>query len=224
MKFAAGLAASAAFAAVLVAAAPASAEAGDWIVRGRGIAVIPSGGGSSIVPTFPSEGVSVTTGYAPEVDFTYFLTNNLGLELIAGTTRHHANGQTGTTGSIGRLLTTWALPPTLTLQYHFAPDAVVRPYVGAGLNYTIFYNSKASSQLESAVGDTGVSLSNSFGYALQAGLDIPFGKESPWMFNLDFKYIDMDSTARLRPKAIPDQSVRVHIDPLVVGVGIGYKF
>ena len=222
MRLIAGLAAPAAFAAVLVAAAPASADAGDWIVRGRGIAVIPSGGGNSIQPTFPSEGVSVTTGYAPEVDFTYFLTNNLGLELIAGTTRHHANGQTGTTGSIGRLLTTWALPPTLTLQYHFAPEGSIRPYVGAGLNYTIFYNSRASGSLFGAVGDTDVSLSNSFGWALQAGADIPLN--SKLFVNFDVKYIDMSTRARLDTTAIGRQSVRVDINPLVVGFGIGTRF
>ncbi|WP_199555894.1 OmpW/AlkL family protein [Sandaracinobacteroides hominis] len=224
MRFATCRNTATAVAAILLAGSPAFAEGGDWIVRGRGIAVDPSGGGDSIQPTFPTEGVSVTTGYAPELDVTYMVTNNIGLELIAATTKHAATGQTGTTGSIGRLLSTWALPPTLTLQYHFAPDAVVRPYVGVGLNYTIFYNSRPSSQLEAAVGDTRVSLSDSFGYALQGGLDIPFGQNSNWLFNLDFKYIDMDTTARLRPLAIPSQSVRVNIDPLVIGVGIGYRF
>jgi outer membrane protein len=98
------------------------------------------------------------------------LTNNFGVELIAATTKHSISGTTGTTGTIGKLASTWVLPPTLTLQYHFAPEAKVRPYVGAGVNWTLFYKEKASNGLEAAVGQTNVNLSSSFGWAAQAGI------------------------------------------------------
>lgn len=209
-------------AAALAAGAPLKAEAGDWILRARAIAVAPQGSSSGIRPTFPNERVSVDTAYAPEVDVTYMITNNLGLELIAATTKHSATGKTGTTGSIGKLADTWVLPPTLTLQYHFMPDAKFRPYVGAGINYTIFYNSRASASLEDAVGETDVSMSNSLGWALQAGADIPLNEKV--FLNFDIKYIDIDTTARLTTTAIGQQRVDIGIDPLVIGFGVGMRF
>jgi outer membrane protein len=208
--------------ALLATSGPALAAAGDFLVRGRFIVVAPQDSSGGITPAFPNEGVSVNTAYAPEVDFTYMLTNNIGLELIAATTKHSASGTTGTTGSVGKLADTWVLPPTLTLQYHFAPEGAIRPYVGAGLNYTIFYKERASGSLENAVGPTDVSLSNSFSWALQAGADIPLN--SSLFLNLDVKYIDMNTTARLNTTAIGQQQVRIGIDPLVFGVGIGMRF
>lgn len=218
-----GIAAIATLGAVMIAAsAPAHAEAGDFLVRGRFIVVAPQDGSSGITPAFPNDGVSVDTAYAPEIDFTYMLTKNIGLELIAATTKHSASGRSGTPAAVGKLLDTWVLPPTLTLQYHFAPDAGFRPYVGAGLNYTIFYNERASGSLEAALGATDVSLSNSFGWALQAGADVPLN--SSLFLNFDIKYIDMDTTARLSTTAAGVQRVDVDINPIVIGVGIGMRF
>jgi len=207
--------------ATTAAAAPAHAEAGDFLVRFRGILVAPNEDTGGVVPTFPAEDASVSNSFMPEVDFTYMLARNVGAELILATTKHHADGKTGTTGSIGRLASTWVLPPTLTLQYHFAPDAAIRPYVGAGVNYTIFYSEKASHGIEAAVGDTDVRMKDSFGYALQAGVDIPISDRA--FINFDVKYIDIDTTARLDTTAIGTQRLKMHLDPFVFGVGIGLK-
>ncbi len=202
-------------------AAPAFAEQGDILVRVRAINVMPSEESSSILPAFPGEQVSVDNSPAPEVDITYMATDNIGFELIAATTKHSASGVTGTTGSIGRLASTWVLPPTLTAQYHFAPDAAIRPYIGAGINYTIFYNENATDALEAAVGDTSVNLKDSFGYALQAGFDIPINDRM--FLNFDVKYLDVDTTATLRTTAAGTQRVKINLDPIVVGVGLGIK-
>jgi outer membrane protein len=208
--------------AMLAGSAPATAAAGDVLLRGRFIVVAPQDSSGGIRPAFPNDGVSIDTAYAPEIDVTYMLTNNLGLELIAATTKHSATGASGTPAAVGKLLDTWVLPPTLTLQYHFAPEGGIRPYVGAGLNYTIFYKERASGGLEAALGETDVSLSNSFGWALQAGADIPLN--SSLFLNFDIKYIDMDTTARLTTTAAGRQEVNVDINPLVIGFGIGMRF
>jgi outer membrane protein len=204
------------------AATPAHAEQGDFLVRVRGIIVAPNETSGGIGPAFPGEKVKVDNSVMPEVDFSYMLTRNIGTELILATTKHHVSGRTGTTGSIGRLASTWVLPPTLTLQYHFVPDGRIRPYVGAGANYTIFYSENASQALESAVGTTRVHMKDSFGYALQAGVDVPVGTRT--FINFDVKYIDIDTTARLATAAIGAQRVRVHLDPVVVGIGFGMRF
>jgi len=203
-------------------APPAFAEQGDLLVRVRGIMVAPNESSGGITPTFPAEKVKVSNSVMPEIDLTYMLTKHVGAELILATTKHDASGKTGTTGSIGKLASTWVLPPTLTLQYHFAPDGPIRPYVGAGVNYTIFYSEKASSGLEAAVGKTDVHMSSSFGYALQAGFDVPLSERT--FLNFDVKYIDMDTNSRLATTALGEQRVRVHLDPLVVGVGVGMRF
>jgi outer membrane protein len=208
--------------AVAAAAQPAHAKAGDILLRGRIIQVHPLEDSSDILPAFPGQEVKVSNAWTAEVDGTYMVSDNFGVELIAATTKHKVSGKTGTTGSIGKLASTWVLPPTLTAQYHFIPEGRVRPYVGAGINYSLFYSEKASDGLEDAVGNTDVELSSSVGPAVQAGVDIDVGKNL--FLNLDVKWIDMDTTAKLHTAAIGRQKVKVHLDPLVLGVGIGTRF
>jgi outer membrane protein len=206
--------------AALLFAAPAYAEKGDWIVRVRAILVAPNEKTGPVQPTFATSHTSVDNSFAPEIDFTYMATKHIGAELILATTKHHVTGENAL-APVGRLAGTWVLPPTLTLQYHFMPDAHVRPYVGAGANYTIFYNTKPTSALNAAIGNTKVHLADSFGYAAQAGFDVDL--TSSVFANFDVKYIDIDTRARLTTGALVNRE-RVHLDPLVFGVGLGMRF
>lgn len=205
---------------IVAVATPAQAERGDFLVRLRGIVVAPTEHSGPVLPSFPTGKVAINNSVAPEVDFTYMFTDHVGAELILATTKHHASGR-GALEPVGRLASTWVLPPTLTLQYHFAPKAKVRPYVGAGVNYTLFYNEKASSALTGAIGPTKVHMKDSFGYALQAGLD--FDLSDRVFANLDVKYIDIDTKVRLNTGGAINQ-VKVNLDPIVFGVGIGMRF
>jgi outer membrane protein len=196
-------------------------QAGDVLLRAHAILVAPNEHSGSVLPAFPGETVKVNNSAMPEVDVTYMATDNIGFELIASTTKHKASGQRGTTGGIGKLASTWVLPPTLTAQYHFAPTSHIRPYVGAGINYTIFWNEKASNGLEAAVGNTRVHMKDSFGWAAQAGIDVDI---TPKVFlNLDVKYIDIDTKVRLDTTAAGTQRVKLGLDPLVFGVGLGIR-
>ncbi len=206
--------------AAAVAAGPAQAEQGDWLIRLRALMVDPQDKSGPVAPSFPGSRVGVDKSFAPEVDFTYMATNHIGAELILATTKHHVSGR-DSLASVGDLAGTWVLPPTLTLQYHFLPQGKLRPYVGAGVNYTVFYNSKATDGLKAAVGPTNVHLSDSFGYAVQAGFDVDITKRV--FANFDVKYIDIDTTARLTSGATVNR-VRVNLDPIVVGVGLGMRF
>jgi len=209
-------------AAVATASAPAHAEAaGDVLVRLRAIDVIPNESSGSVLPSFPGEQVSVNNAIVPEIDFTYMLTDYIGVELIAATSKHRINGKTGTTGSIGQLASTYVLPPTLTLQYHLIPTGRFHPYVGAGVNYTFFYKDRASSGLQGAVGQTSVHLSDSFGWAGQAGMDIDVADNL--FLNFDIKYIDMRTKARLNTTALGLETVKVKLNPIVVGIGVGFR-
>ena len=196
-------------------------RAGDVLLRARAILVAPNERSGSVLPAFPGETVKVNNSVMPEVDTTYMATDHIGFELIASTTKHSVSGERGTTGSIGKLASTWVLPPTLTVQYHFAPTRHVRPYVGAGVNYTIFWNETASDGLQAAVGPTKVHLKDSVGWAAQAGVDVDI---TPRVFlNLDVKYIDIDTNARLDTTALGRQRVNVSLDPLVFGIGVGMR-
>ncbi|PJK31304.1 OmpW/AlkL family protein [Minwuia thermotolerans] len=201
-------------------AAPALAEAGDLLVRFRGIAVTPTGESGGVQPAFPGGSLTARTSVTPEFDFTYFVTDNIAAELILATSRHQIKGQ-GALAGVGNAADVWLLPPTLTLQYHFNPGGEFRPYLGAGLNYTVFYNEAANSNLVRAVGATSVDATNSLGWALQAGMDYDLGGN--WVLNLDVKYINLDTNVKLTTGA-GIQRTELNIDPLIIGLGLGYRF
>lgn len=211
---------AAAIAASIVTALPAHAEQGDVLVRLRGIVVAPTDEASDVLPGFPGGSVNVENAVVPELDFTYFLTNNIGAELILATSPHDIEG-TGTLSGLGKVADVMALPPTLTLQYHFNPAGKIRPYAGVGVNWTIFYSEDSSDSLVGAIGPTAVDLDNSVGYAVQAGVD--FDLTERWFLNIDVKYIDIDTTATLNTGGVINK-VDVSLDPIVAGVGIGMRF
>ena len=198
----------------------AMAEAGDWLIRARAILVAPNEDSGGVLPTFPTGGVSVDNAFTPELDFTYMWTDNIGTELILATSEHDISGA-GALEGLGEIADTWVLPPTLTVQYHFNPEATVRPYVGAGVNLTLFYGEDAKDPLNDAIGQTSVSLDESFGWAAQAGVDIDI--TDTVFLNLDIKYIDIDTTATLNTGGAIN-TVDVDLDPIVFGIGVGMKF
>lgn len=203
----AALAFGAAFAASAVHAASTpdtGIYAGDWLVRLRAIAITPQVSSSGALNTLNA---GVHNAIVPELDFTYMVTNNIGAELILGTSRNQVTSSLGGLGGVD------VLPPTLLLQYHFNNAGVFRPYVGAGINYTLFYNNGLH------VGDQSVSIDNhSFGPALQFGVDYQVAKNV--FVNADIKKIWMRTGASLNGSSLGT----LYIDPIVVGVGVGMKF
>ena len=201
-------------------ASAAYAEQGDWLVRARGIVVAPTETAGPVSPTFPDGSVSVDDAIVPELDFTYFVTDNIGLELILATSPHDIHGE-GSLEGLGEIADVMALPPTLSLQYHFNPNGSFRPYAGVGVNYTIFYSEDASSALNDAIGATAVDLDDSVGVAMQIGFDIDMTER--FFFNADFKYIDIETTATLNTGGSIN-TVDVSLDPIVFGLGVGMRF
>jgi outer membrane protein len=177
---------------------------GDWLVRLRAISIEPT---ASTNETLSALNVGVNNSVVPELDFTYMIRDYLGVELILATSRHQLTSSIGNLGGVG------VLPPTLLLQYHFNHQGRIRPYVGAGLNYTLFYNNGLHA------GGQPISIDNhSFGPAVQAGVDVQITKRL--YVNADIKKIWMKTGASLNGTSLGT----LHIDPLVVGVGVGMKF
>jgi outer membrane protein len=183
---------------MLVAMSGAAQASEDWMVRFRAAEVIPDASSA------PVAGVDANNSFSPEVDLTYFFTKNIAMEAIAATTRHKVTLNSADLGKVS------VLPPTVTLQYHFNPDGDIRPYVGAGVNYTRFYNVKLAAPLDVE--------RNSWGGALQAGVDFMVGKNS--YINLDVKkiYLETDVTSA------GAYLTTLKLDPVVVGIGYGFRF
>ena len=194
------LAASSAFVAPALAA-----NDSPWMVRARGILVAPA----EHADVSLGGDVEIDNTVVPEVDVTYFLSENFALEAIAAVTPHDVVHTSG--ADLGSV---WLLPPTVTLQYHFDPKGTsMRPYVGVGVNYTTFFGVDEPNGLD-------IEYDDSFGLALQAGIDIPFG--NGWAVNVDVKkiYINTDVTI----SGAIDAEADVDINPVVFGVGVGYRY
>jgi len=188
------------------------ARKGDWIVTGR-ITDVSSGTDDSIFTSAGVDtGLNVDVGNStmPTLGFTYFLTDNISVEAILGATQHEIRAQGGATDVA--VHETWVLPPVVTLQYRPMPEARVSPYVGAGLNYMLFFEGQDKNGFT-------VDLEDGFGYALQAGADVAI--TGPWTLNVDVKKVWFDTTATINGGALTSD---VNLDPLVVSVGFGRKF
>lgn len=184
-----------------------------WQVRARLISVIPDEDAS--IKTIGGN-VDISSSFVPELDFTYFFTENWAAELILGTTNHDVKAKNTAAGNID-LGDVWLLPPTLTFQYHFT-GGKLKPYLGAGINYTIFYSVD-----EGPVADD-VDYDNSVGFALQTGLDYELNDK--WFLNLDIKkvFLNTDATVNATTALGATVDADVDINPLIIGLGIGMKF
>ncbi|MBV1934377.1 MAG: outer membrane beta-barrel protein [Parvibaculaceae bacterium] len=183
----------------------ARAEDSPWLIRARVVTVVPD---ESASVTGLGGSVDIDTSVIPEIDITYFFAENWAAELVLGTSNHEV---TATPSNID-LGDVWLLPPTLTLQYHFTPKAQFRPYIGAGVNYTIFYGADKG-------GVASIEYDNAFGFALQGGMDYDLGNN--WVFNVDVKKIWLSTDVSINGGAI---TADVDIDPWFFGTGIGYRF
>lgn len=181
----------------------------NWMVRTRALAVMPDVSGS---PSVIGGDVRINTQSVPELDFTYFFKKNFAMELILATTTHQVGVKNSSLDNVD-LGSVSLLPPTLLAQYHHEWGNF-KPYMGAGLNYTMFYNAQSGAV-------NSVKYDNSFGYALQAGLDYKITEKV--YLNLDIKKLYLETTAKVRSGATRVKA-DVDIDPLLVGVGIGYRF
>jgi outer membrane protein len=183
-----------------------------WMIRGRVLGVFPDASGS--VDQIPGSDLDIDNSVVPELDITYFFTPNIAVEVILGVTPHDIKGAGTIVGvDVGKA---WLLPPTITLQYHFTNFGAFKPCVGAGPNYTIFFDQKAAGGVV-----TDLDIENTFGFALQAGFDFMINRH--WGFNVDVKkiYLRPDFTATVGGTPMTGNA---KIDPWLVGAGVTYRF
>ena len=184
-----------------------------WMIRARLLGIEPDDDSSTI--TVIGGKAEVDDSISADVDFSYFFSNNVAAELTLAVAEHDVGAKHTSVGNgdvdLGDVK---LLPPTLTLQYHFIPDGKWRPYVGAGVNYTIFFDDDPGDA-------TSIDYDDSFGFALQAGVDI--GLNENWAINLDVKKIYLETDVSAKAPGV-NAKTEVDIDPWLFGIGLAYRW
>ena len=192
----------------LVAASSLSfAEESPWLVRVRALNLDMDSQSSGEV--LPADAISVNDKVIPDINISYFFSSNWAAELVLTIPQEHDVKVEG----VGKIGTFKHLPPTFTLAYHFNEGGDFRPYVGAGVNYTLFMDEDMN------VGAAEVTLENdSVGAAYRVGFDWTINKD--WLLNVDIKKIMIGTDVYLDGTKISS----LDVDPLAIGVGVGWHF
>ena len=150
----------------------------------------------------------------PELDIRYFITDNIAIEAILGTTEHNVAAVGTALGNVN-LGTVKVLPPTFTLQYHFTSESRFLPYIGAGINYTFFYDDNPGDAV-------GISYKDDFGFALNIGFDYVINENN--YFNIDIKKYTLSTDTEIDAGAAGIATASVDLDPLAISIGYGWRF
>ena len=185
-----------------------SAAAADtpWQVRARAVHLNPADTSDPLLGVGAADRIAVSDKTIPELDISYFVTPNIAAELVLTYPQKHDVYLDG--AAVG---TFKHLPPTLLAQYHFSPASDFSPYVGIGVNWTTFSKNKILNGAGSLEHD-------SFGLAVQAGVDYKLDKN--WSLNFDIKKVQIRSDVLVAGV----KASKVKVDPVLLGVGVGYRF
>lgn len=181
-------------------------EGTGWLIRGRVIGLIPDESDGQVGGA--SAKLRVDDAISGELDFSYFFTENIAAELVLTVTQHDVELR-----GVGKISEVVVLPPTLLLQYHH-PMGAFKPYVGAGVNYTVILASDATA----AIGGRD-SWDDSIGFAVQLGFD--YALNDHWSINVDAKRYWLNLDAKVGPART---KANVDVDPWLFGIGVGYRF
>jgi len=198
-------------------AAPVAAHAeegtydpGKWLVRVGLSQINPDSENLEIPGAF----VVVDSDITPTATVEYMITQHIGTELLVAWPATHGIDLKGfapnTDSRVGHVD---VMPPTLSLNWHFNPNGMFRPYIGVGINYTLFSGEEASGALSGA----DLSIDDSIGAAGQVGVDIG---ERNWFFNANVRYIDMSTDVNLNGSKLGTAD----LNPMVYGLHVGYRF
>jgi len=196
-----------------------AADAGDMILRAGLTTVAPDETSSNVTLDGAATGLflNVDNNTQLGLNFAYFLTDNINIEVLAATPFTHDMG----IDDVGPLGSTKHLPPTVTANYYFADaSSAFQPYAGVGLNYTIFFDEEFTAANKEA-GFSDLDADASFGLSAQVGFDYNIDKE--WLVNASVRYIDISTDASFKLNGA-DGAVTLDIDPWVYTVSVGYKF
>ena len=185
---------------------------GDFIVRAGAAIVSPNDSSGDVLGSSALE-FSVDSNTQLGLTLGYMFTDNISFEVLAATPFSHNISATG----LGEIADTKHLPPTFMVQYYFGTaESDFRPYVGAGINYTVFFDEGSK-----IAGLSDVSLDDSWGLAANVGMDYMINDD--WFLNASVWYADIGTTAKYNLGGT-NYSTDVDIDPWVFMIGGGYNF
>lgn len=172
----------------------------------------------------PMNSVDVKSSSSIALTVSYYQNENISYQFYVAPPIDFDIHASGTIQGLGHLSTVDVLLPTALVNYTFNTMGSFKPYIGAGINYSIFSGEKSTPILEGALGgSTSVQLKNSFGIALQAGIQFDINKQ--WYLNANYLWIDVDSTAKIDTSAVgTKRTVDLKIDPSVFYFSLGYRF
>ncbi|MFO1430996.1 MAG: OmpW family outer membrane protein [Candidatus Competibacteraceae bacterium] len=205
--------------AAMLATAGWALDGGDVLVRFGPAGVFPNDHATDLNNLGPAFGIydakpSVDRAWSAGLTLVYMATENIGIELLAAWPFKHKISGDGALGGV-TLGDTKQLPPTLLAQYYFLPKGPVRPYIGAGINYTIFFDTNGNAPIDN------LDLTNSWGFAGEVGVDVDLNKN--WFVNVSGWYMDIDTRAKAEVAGVTTKS-HVDIDPWVFMFGVGTRF
>ncbi len=195
-------------------------EAGDFIVRGGSITVRPNENSDKVLGSAAIGSLRVDNNTQLGFTLGYMVTDNFGVELLGATPFEHKVSLSGNAigGDIGSIK---HLPPSLMAQWYFgSKEDALRPYLGVGVNYTMFFSEKFNDNGKSA-GLSNLSLKDSWGVAAQAGLD--YNLDENWLLNASVWWMDIDTEAKFKVAGV-EEKVDVRVDPVGFMFGVGYRF
>mgnify|MGYP003625483670 FL=1 len=202
-------------------------QAGDFIVRGGVTNINPDSDKSNIMLAGADSSMTLTVDDNTQLglNFVYFYDNNWAIELLAATPYTHdvtiqdKNSVLGVDGAnLGEVS---HLPPTLSALYYFDTNSALKPYVGVGINYTVFFDEDFAAAPQS-LGLSNLDLDSSFGLSAQIGAD--YHLDEKWSLNASIRYIDIDTEATFDVAGNSIGKADINIDPMVYSLMLGYKF
>ena len=210
-------------------------EANSWIVRAGATTVAPdvssdqlklNGSAQAFIDAVGPAGLDVDNDTQLGLTIEYMFTSNWGLEVLAATPFEHTASGTGALNGLD-IADVKHLPPTVSAVYHFNHGSAFRPYVGAGINYTVFFDEDLTGAADAAfagLGLTGgdVNLDDSWGVALQVGADYQIGDK--WWLNASVRWLDISTTADIKFDDGTRVSGDLDLDPFVYSIMIAYTF
>ncbi|QIG06312.1 outer membrane protein OmpW [Proteus sp. ZN5] len=195
-------------------------QAGDFLFRAGTATVRPNAGSDTLLNGHFEANNNTQLG----LTFGYMITDNIGVELLAATPFEHKVTLTG----VGEIAKVKHLPPTLMAQYYFGnAEDKLRPYLGAGLNFTTFFDEKFTNNPAVGSGPGGLGLNSldlkdSWGFAAQAGLDYNLDKN--WMLNASVWWMNIETDVKFKDRDGTNYKVDTRLDPFVFMFGVGYRF
>jgi outer membrane protein len=200
-------------------------EPGTFVLRGGVGTVAPKSNGLKISDEFESVVIDVENGTSMTLTGTYLFNEHWAIDVLAALPFKHdikATVDIGEGPGKAKIASTKQLPPTVSLQYHFSPDSDFQPYVGVGMNWTDFSDTKMVMEIDED--PVALKLDNSTGIAAQFGGDWAIGDHA--VVNFDIRYIDIDSDVSVEFFGMDEfeKLGTVEIDPWVYSINLGYRF